>query len=174
MRVWILVASLLAAVPSLSYAQRPERREPPAAADDSGPITPGEVQRMFDAWALVQAQDALKLSEAQYGRFVTKLKALQDARRRHQQARTQMLADLRRTLNGPSPADAAVREKLKALRDEDDRAAVDLRKAQDGVDEVLDIQQQARFRVFEERMEARKLELLLKARQNARQGRGRS
>jgi hypothetical protein len=172
MRVLVVIASLLAAVPSLSFAQRPERRQAPAAADDARPITPGEVQRMFDAWALVQAQDALTLSEAQYGRFVTKLKTLQDARRRHQQARMQLLADLRRTLNGPSPAETAVREKLKALRDEDDRAAADLRKAQDGVDEVLDVQQQARFRLFEERMEARKLELLLKARQNARQGRG--
>jgi hypothetical protein len=172
MRTLILVTSLLL-VPSLAFGQRAARRQPPAAGDESGPITPGEVQRMFDAWAIVQAQDALNLSDAQYGPFVTKLKALQDTRRRHQQARTQLLGDLRRLVNGPSPSEAAIRESLKSLRAEDDRAATEIRNAAGEVDGVLDVQQQARFRLFEERMEARKLELLLKARQNARQGRGR-
>jgi hypothetical protein len=162
---------VLLALPPAASAQRAQRR--PAPADDNGPITPGEVQRMFDAWTVVQAQDALNLPDAQYGKFVAKLKALQDTRRRHQQARTQLLGDLRRTLNGASSADAILREKLKALGDEDDRAAADIRKAADDLDAVLDVQQQARFRLFEERMETRKLELLIKARQNARQGRGR-
>ena len=170
MRTLVLVTTLLL-VPGAAFGQRAGRRQPPAA-DESGAITPGEVQRMFDAWALVQAQDALNLSEAQYGRFVTKLKALQDTRRRHQQARTQLLGDLRRTLNGPALSEDVLRDKMKGLRDEDERAAADIRTAVEGVDGVLDAQQQARFRLFEERMEARKLELLLKARQNARQGRG--
>jgi hypothetical protein len=171
MRTVTLVALVLLALPPAASAQRAQRR--PAPADDNGPITPGEVQRMFDAWTVVQAQDALNLPDAQYGKFVAKLKALQDTRRRHQQARTQLLGDLRRTLNGASSADAILREKLKALGDEDDRAAADIRKAADDLDAVLDVQQQARFRLFEERMETRKLELLIKARQNARQGRGR-
>ena len=171
MRAFVFIVSLLMAMP-VAASQRAERRQAPAASDDAAPITPAEVQRMFDAWTIVQAQDALSLSDAQYGKFVAKLKALQDTRRRHQVARTQLLADLRRTLNGSSPAEVTLRDKLKALRDEDDRAAAEIRKAADEVDDVLDVQQQARFRLFEERMEARKLELLMKARQNARQGRG--
>ncbi len=35
------------------------------------------------------------------------------------------------------------------------------------VDEVLDARQQARFRIFEERMELRKLDLLMRARTRA-------
>jgi hypothetical protein len=171
MRAFVFIVSLLMAMP-VAASQRAERRQAPAASDDAAPITPAEVQRMFDAWTIVQAQDALSLSDAQYGKFVAKLKALQDTRRRHQVARTQLLADLRRTLNGSSPAEVTLRDKLKALRDEDDRAAAEIRKAADEVDDVLDVQQQARFRLFEERMEVRKLELLMKARQNARQGRG--
>ncbi|HWT44399.1 MAG TPA: hypothetical protein VN085_00480 [Vicinamibacterales bacterium] len=171
MRAFVFIVSLLMAMP-VAASQRAERRQAPAASDDAAPITPAEVQRMFDAWTIVQAQDALSLSDAQYGKFVAKLKALQDTRRRHQVARTQLLADLRRTLNGSSPAEVTLRDKLKALRDEDDRAAGEIRKAADEVDGVLDVQQQARFRLFEERMEVRKLELLMKARQNARQGRG--
>ncbi|HWK10574.1 MAG TPA: hypothetical protein VNR64_11010 [Vicinamibacterales bacterium] len=172
MRTCVLVASLLLAASPSAFAQAADGRQVPGAGDQVAPITPGEVQRMFDAWALVQAQDALNLSEAQYGHFVTKLKALQDARRRHQQAHAQILADLRRALNGPSPSEAALRDKLKALHDEDDRGVAEIQKAADEVDQALDIQQQARFRLFEERMEARKLELLIKARQNVRQGRG--
>ena len=166
MRGYVLAAVILFGIACPVQAQRAARRQAPAAGqDDNGPITPGEVQRMFDAWTLVQAQDALNLSEAQYGRFVTRLKALQDARRRHQQARMQILGDLRRTLNGPAPADTGLRDSLKSLAAEDERAAAEIRKAQDEVDGVLDVPQQARFRLFEERMEARKLELLLKARQ---------
>jgi len=170
MRTLVLFAALSLLVPGSTYAQRAPRRQAPAAPGDNPAITPAEVQRMFDAWALVQAQDALNLSEAQYGPFVTKLKALQDTQRRHQQARMQLLADLRRTLNGTG-AEGTVRDKLKSLREEEDRSAADIRRAADEVDTVLSVEQQARFRLFEERMEARKLELLLKARQNARQGR---
>ena len=59
---------------------------------------------------------------------------------------------------------------------EDERAAAELRRALDGVDEILTVRQQARFRLFEDQMERRKLDLLMRARQNvrnpARRGRG--
>lgn len=177
----LTIALILAAAIPAAAAQRanqPPRR--PAAApgtqeQDPGIMNPGEIQRMFDAWALVEAQDVLQLSDAQYSKFVPKMKALHDARRRHQQARVQMLNELRKLASpaaGTTVDENALREKLKALRDEDDRAAADVRKALDGVDAVLDVPQQARFRLFEERMENRKLELLMRARANARARRG--
>ena len=43
-----------------------------------------------------------------------------------------------------------------------------MRKAYNALDEVLDIRQQARFRVFEEQIERRKIELLMRARQQNR------
>jgi hypothetical protein len=162
------LAALLS-TPVLASSQQQTPPTAPAQPDVPG-ISAGEIQRWFDAYALVQAQEALQLSDAQYGRFVTRLKALQETRRRHQQSRNQILADLRR-LTSPqtgTPDEASVRERLRVLRDEEDRAAADLRKAYEGVDEVLDVPQQARFRLFEEQMERRKLELLLRARQNAR------
>jgi len=169
-----------AAIPAFAQPPRAERQAAPAVAGTQVPpegaeMTPGEVQRMFDAWALVQAQDALQLSEAQYGRFVPKLKALQDARRRHQQARAQVLNELRKLVNvtqGTAPNENAIRERLKALRDEEERSVAEIRTATDGVDAILDVSQQARFRFFEERMEMRKLELLMRARAAARGRRG--
>jgi transglutaminase-like putative cysteine protease len=153
-------------------APQPQRQQPPGAGAlaDAPPITAGEIQRWFDAYALEQAQDALNLNEGQYGRFVTRLKAVQETRRRHLQVRNAILVDLRR-LTDPKSApgdDAAIRDRIRALRDEEDRSAADLRKAYEGVDEILDVRQQARFRLFEEQMERRKLELLMRARQNAR------
>jgi hypothetical protein len=64
-----------------------------------------------------------------------------------------------------------IAERLRALREEQDRGTAELRRAHDAIDEVLDVRQQARFRVFEERMEQQKLDLLLRARQNAPRGR---
>lgn len=175
----ILLAAILALACALSAdAAQPPQQPPPSAAPmlPGGPDVPaisaGQIQRWFEAFTVLQAQEALQLSEAQYGRFVTRLKSLQETRRKHQQSRNQILGDLRRLTNPETGSndEAAVTERLKALRDEDERAAADLKKTYDGVDETLDIRQQARFRLFEEKMEQQKLELLMRARANARRG----
>ena len=181
-RAVVLAAVLgLVAAGSVSAAQSPQRpAEPPALpATPQAAISAGQIQRWFEAFTVLQAQEALNLSEAQYGRFVTRLKALQDARRKHQVARNQIMGDLRRLTNPQTGSndEASLTERLKALRDEDDRTAADVRKAYEGVDETLDTRQQARFRIFEERMEQQKLELLMRTRLNARaaqRGRGKS
>ena len=55
-------------------------------APQIGPdLSPAEVQQLFDAFVLVQAQDALSLTDAQSAPFVSSLKRLQDVRRRNQQ-----------------------------------------------------------------------------------------
>ena len=134
-----------------------------------GELSPAEVVGMLDAYALVQAQNALQLNDSQYGAFVGRLKALQETRRKNQRARNQVVQELRR-LTGQQAAtldEAAVRDRLRALRELDERSAADLRRAYDALDEVLDIRQQARFRIFEENLERRKMDLLLRARQRA-------
>jgi hypothetical protein len=168
-----LTALLMWGSATAGAAQRPAATpapQPPADLPQQPEISAGEIQRLYDAYALVQAQEALQLSDDQYVRFVARLKALQETRRRHQQARNQILQDLRRLTNPQTAAgdETSIRARLAALRTEDERSIQDLRKALDALDEVLDARQQARFRLFEERMEQRKLELLLRARQNAR------
>jgi len=156
-------------------APQTEAPAPLPKMPDPSTISAAQIQRWFEAFTVLQAQEALELSEAQYGRFVTRLKALQEARRRQQQARNKILADMRRLTNPQtgSQDDAQLSELLKGLRDADDRGAAELKRAYEAVDETLNLRQQARFRVFEERMEQQKLELLMRARQNARAGRGR-
>ena len=132
-----------------------------------GRLAPAEVQRLFDAYALVQAQDALELSESQYGQFVTRMKALQDRRHRGQQARLRLLRELGKASAGAN--DRMLRDRLRAFREQEEQHAADLRAAYEAIDEVLDLRQRARFRVFEERMEQRKFELLMRARQSRAQ-----
>jgi len=127
----------------------------------------------LDEFAILQARRTLQLNEAQYEEFLPRLRALQQTRRRHQQARNRIVQELRQ-LAGPraagTPDDAAIAQALAALREHDDRVGRELRAAYDALDEVLEPQQRARFRLFEEALEARKLDLLMRAR--ARAGRG--
>jgi hypothetical protein len=169
-----LLVVFLAAGSTTSTPARSDRQAPAASAEgranrQPGDLSPNEVVGMLDAYALVQAQEALQLSESQYGTFVGRLKALQETRRKNQRARNQLVQDLRR-LTSPQVTtldEAAVRDRLKALRELDDRSAAELRRAYDSLDEVLDLRQQARFRIFEETIERRKMDLLLRARQRA-------
>ncbi len=149
-------------------AQAVEPAPPPAA--QAPPPTAAEIQAWFDALVLVQAQKALGIGDAQYPQFVGRVKALQDVRRRNQRQRLQIIQGIQRLLNaGNGPADeGALRERMKALDDLQARAAADVRAAYENLDQVLDVRQQARFRVFEEQMERRKFEILL----NARRARG--
>jgi hypothetical protein len=143
----------------------------PLPDDDPAALRPGEIQRLFDAYLVMEAQRTLGLSESQYPPFLTRLRGLQDLRRKHLQARNQLLADLRR-LTAPAAAadDAALRARLTELQELESRSAAETRKAYAELDGLLDPRQQARFRVFEDQIERRKLELMLRARQNARQG----
>jgi hypothetical protein len=92
-------------------------------------LAPADVQRLFDEYTLMQAQDALKLSDSQYSQFVTRMKALQDVRHRHQQARVKLLRELARMSADNATEEAILRDRLKALRDQDGQTAADLQKA---------------------------------------------
>jgi len=158
--------------------QAPAPTTPPQAPvlPADRPITAGEIQRWFEAFTALQAQERLQLSEAQYFKFMSRLQTLQETRRNHQQAHQKILNDLRKLTNPQTGSndEGAIAERLKALKDEDAAAVVDVSKAYDGVDETLDMRQQALFRIFEDQVEQQKLELLMRARQNARaQARGR-
>ena len=152
-----------------------QRPVPPAgrAEAETADVLPDPVlANMLDTYAIVEAQKALTISDERYGTFAARLKKLQDIRRRNQRQRHQMVRELAR-MAGPRAAvqadEAAIRAQLTALREHDERAALELRQAYDALDEVLDTRQQARFRMFEEQIEQRKLELLVRARERARQ-----
>lgn len=166
----ILAVLLAASRPSFAQGQAPGAPAPADPAD----LRPAEIQRLFDAYFVMEAQQTLGLSDQQYAPFLTRLKALQETRRRHLVSRAALLVDLAR-MSAPRAArsadDAALKAQLAALQELESRSAAELRKAYGDLDALLDPRQQARFRVFEDQLERRKLELMLRARQNARQQR---
>lgn len=164
MKRLLICSAVVVGVLSTAVSAQAQRRGRGPAAGPGG-VAPAEVQQMFDAYALLQAQEQLKLDDEHYARFLPRFKALQDARRKAMQDRVRILQDLRQVLNQPQPDEAPLRDRLKALRDLDSRSAADIRKAHDALDQVLDVRQQAAFRVFEETMERRKVELVTRARQ---------
>jgi Spy/CpxP family protein refolding chaperone len=157
---FVLVGVLAVAAPAA--AQR-ARAQP--AAPEEGVVTPAEIQRMFDSYALMQAQQQLQITDEQFPQFLGRFRTLQDIRRRALQSRARRVAELRRLINAEPLDETAVREQLKGLDDDDTRAQADARKAYEAIDQILDVRQQAKFRVFEEMMERRKLELVARARQ---------
>ena len=161
-----LIGILALAVCHPAFAQRGRARVPEAgAAADQPAGSPAEIQRMFDSYALIQAQDQLKISDDKFPQFLARFKALQDTRRRNMVERLRNIQELRRLSNDPQADDTQMRDRLKALADLDARTRIELEKAYESINQVLDIRQQAKFRVFEENMERRKLELVTRARQ---------
>ena len=155
-----ITAAALAAVVLMAASGVARAQEPPA----NPTVNPAEVQRLFDGFALVQAQQFLALPDDQYSRFLPRFMALQTARRQALQQHTRVLNMIRKAVND-GQSDDQISGALKQLQDIDDRGAADTKKALESVDQVLDLRQQARFRIFEEQMERRKLELVTRARQ---------
>ncbi len=171
MRPWIplLLALALAATPDADAAQGGAR--PPL--DSPADFNPGEIQRLFDAMLIADAERALGLNDKQYPEFLTRLRDLQETRRANLLQRVKLMAELQRLTNprNASPDDTTLQERLTALQELESRSAAELRRSYNALDEILTVRQQARFRVLEEQIERRKLELLMRARQNRLQQR---
>ena len=169
---WLAGLSLATALTLTAHAALAQgggpRRNGPAAAGAEG-VSPGEIQRLFDAYVVMQAQEQLQLNDEQYPKFLSRVKVLQAARQRGLVDRGRIIQDLRR-LSGATPLDETqAKNQLKALAEVDARTASEVRDALNGIDQVLDLGQQVKFRIFEEQMERRKVDLLMRARQANRQ-----
>ena len=159
--------------PQGANPQRPnQQRGRGGELPNPGPGLPiQQLQAMFDAYALVQAQRVLQLTDEQYQQFFPRMNRLQDARRAQIQQRNRLLNELRR-LFGPAGGDeAAIGAALKRYEDAEVKAAQDVAAARQAVDEGLTIRQRAAFRFFEEDMERQKIDFITRARQGqGRQG----
>jgi Spy/CpxP family protein refolding chaperone len=164
LHVAVLAAVMAVATPGLSAAQGRRAQVPPAGTQAPG-ITPAEVQQLFDAAELLQAQQRLNISDDQFPQFLRRFKTLQDIRRQGLTERMRRVNQLQRLMNAPTFDESAALEQIKELRDMDTRVAAESGRAYDSIDEVLTVKQRVQFRVFEEMMERQKLELVTRARQ---------
>jgi hypothetical protein len=159
---------LLAGMETVDAQPRRLRAQAAARAQAGDPGSdPAELGRLFDAYTVMQAQEALGLDEARFGPFVTRLRALQQLRRRHVRERAVLMRELRLLLQ-TAGNDVQLKEKLETLVRLEATIRADELKARNAVDEVLDIRQRARFRLLEQQLELRKLELVNRARARQR------
>jgi Spy/CpxP family protein refolding chaperone len=130
-------------------------------------MTVQQVEDYFDQVMLHQARTNLALTDDQFLRFGAGLRRLQVARRQQQRQRLAMVRDLNTLVNATPLDESAVTAKLKALDDFSAQSTGQIRSAYEAIDRVLTLRQRARFRIFEEMMERRKLDLVSRARQQA-------
>ena len=81
---------------------------------------------------------------------------------------TRLIGELGRPLMHVQPDEAQLSARIQALHHVDLRVGDDARKEYEEIDQVLNVRQRATFRVFEEQMERRKLEIVTRARQRNR------
>jgi hypothetical protein len=152
------------------------RGRAPARRPATEPVARGsvaQVEQLFDRYVLGQARGALQLTADEMRVFGPRLQRLQTLRRRTARQRQQQLAEINTLTRGGAPVDeAALAARLETLEASAREARQQIEEARRLVEESLTIEQRARFRVFEQRMERRKLELIAEARQRARSGRG--
>jgi Spy/CpxP family protein refolding chaperone len=122
-----------------------------------------QLQAMFDAYALVQAQRALRLTDEQYQRFFVRMNRLQDVRRKHIRQRNQLLSELRRKWR-PETDEAELVALTKQLDEMEMTYDSERRAARRAIDEVLTPRQVAFFRFFEEDMERQKMDFITRSR----------
>jgi Spy/CpxP family protein refolding chaperone len=121
------------------------------------------VQQIVDGWEIATAEKMLELSDQQYVPFLQQLRRLQSGRRQQFMQRQRMLQMLRQTINQTGLEDAMVDSRVKQFDDLERKLQQDLQSMQAGIDAVLTPRQRARFRVLQEQMERRKLEVLSRA-----------
>ena len=132
----------------------------PVATD---PAKLATVQDALEGLELTQADKFLQLDDQQFADFIQRLRNLQRLRRQHQSQRNRLVGELRRLTNPqmqPPVEDALLEAPTKALADFDKQALQETQAAYAQIDEILTVRQRARFRVFEDQMEQRKLEIL--------------
>jgi hypothetical protein len=165
------VLSLTLAVSSAARAQEsPSAEGPPRAPGAREPRR--EAFRLVDAYVVSNLQESLGLSDAEFVKVLPLVKKVQTGRRENLLARGRLLRQLRRQLRAGGAPEAEVRktlEELKRLESEGrERTAEDVAE----LDRALTPLQQAKYRVLELEVEQRLRELMGRARERGRAGRG--
>ncbi len=152
--------------------QGPGRAQKPPNNPPGGQISPMDVQAMFEALTLMEAERFVMLTPEQYPVFVQRLKRLQEARRVQIRGHNRALGELRQLANPQTGRgdDATIDSKLKELDSIDTESRAAIAKAMEGIDQLLSPRQRARFRLLEDNMEKKKIDFLTKVRQPGGRG----
>lgn len=138
-----------------------------SASQLNGPEDREEFQKMMEGYVLSKLQDALELTDEQYGQMVVVQKKLHDSRRMHRRQRQQLLRELQREVDVDG-ADEHLEETLAELSTIEQDHRADLQQRQQAIDDILDLRQRAKYRLLEVELERRMQRLMRGVRQRRR------
>lgn len=124
-----------------------------------------EVRGMMEAYIISKLQDALDLTDEQYGRMVVAQKKLTDTRREYRQNRMRVLQQMRRALQREEAGEDELNPLLRELETLRDEFAADEKKRYEAIDQILDVRQRARYRILEVELQRRLQEMMRQVRQ---------
>lgn len=124
-----------------------------------------EFEGMMEAYVISKLQEALELTDEQFGRMVVAQKKLQDLRREFRRERMELLRDLRQTLRRADAGEDEIGPTLEKL-EQQKRAFLEEESARYAdIDQILDVRQRARYRILEAEIENRLRELVRQVRE---------
>jgi hypothetical protein len=166
----VCLAVATVAVPARAQKPAASKTQAQGASAKTGaqPTSMAEIRKAFDAYAVTQAQEQVKITKDQLPKFLAEYKELNDSRRMAAQEHNRLLVELRQHVVDTKVSDTQLKDRLKALRDVEERSHADIRKAYDAIDKLLDLRQQARFRLFEKDMDRRMAQVIARTRQSNR------
>lgn len=140
-----------------------------ASGQEERPQQPSgeEIEGMIDAYVLSKLQDALVLSDEEFGRMVVAQKKMQDARRAYRRTRNEVLREMRQTLRRDDAGEAELSPLLGRLDELQQRFLEEERARYRDIDAVLDVRQRARYRIFEAEVQRRLQQLIRESRRGA-------
>jgi hypothetical protein len=139
---------------------------PVSGQEEPDPRPSGEeVEGMIDAYILSKLQEAVVLSDEQFGRMVVAQKKMQDARRAYRRERNELLRQMRHRLRREDAGEAELSPLLLRLDEMHQRFLEEERARYRDVDAILDVRQRARYRIFEGEVQKRLRELIQKSRE---------
>ena len=166
----VCLAIATAAVPARAQKPAASKTQAQGASAKTGrqQVSMAEVRKAFDAYAVTQAQEQVKITKDQLPKFLAEYKELNDSRRMAAQEHNRLLLELRQHAADTKVSETQLKDRLKALRDVEERSHADIRKAYDEIDRLLDVRQQVRFRVFEKDMDRRMAQVIARTQQSNR------
>ena len=123
-----------------------------------------EVEGMMEAYILSKLQDALDLTDEQFGSMVVAQKKLSDTRREYRRDRMQILRQMRQTLQREQAGESELQPLLSQLDTLRDDFASNEKSRYAAIDSILDIRQRARYRVLEVEIQRRLAEMMRQVR----------
>lgn len=143
--VLLALCALAVAEPSEPWTAQPNRQD---------------VRGMMEAYVLSKLQDALDLTDEQFGQMVVAQTKLSDTRHEYRQNRMRVLRQMRQILQDEDAGENELQpllDELEALREE---FLASEKSRYQAIDAILDVRQQARYRILEVELQRRLQEMM--------------